>query len=245
MTRMVVLIRQCLLFLSLLMPLVALASEPAFPIEKFEIDGEVPISDSQVKRVLGIFVGDDRKLSDLQSAAKALEEALYPPPRLSLAIDTAPYTLSKWKAAELKTTAAWTVARAKNELTLALVVAKTKHRAAVVTVPVGLGRKLRADLVRCFRARALPKQGDAPVTESGMYLYPYALKDKKLRLERKLALHVMPRYVGSGEGGKRIVDERITFVVVDAGGRRWPVMTKLNQAAAKALIEGLNAALKR
>ena len=71
-----VLMRLCLLVLFLLTPLVSIASEPTFTIKEYVVDGEVPISDGHVQRVLGIFVGDDRKLSDLQSAARALEEAI-------------------------------------------------------------------------------------------------------------------------------------------------------------------------
>jgi len=52
------------------------AQAPTFPIQSFNIDGEIPLSDSQIEKVLGIFGGDDKGLSDLQSAAKALEEAI-------------------------------------------------------------------------------------------------------------------------------------------------------------------------
>jgi len=52
------------------------AQAPSFPIKSFNIDGEIPLSDSQIEKVLGIFGGNDKGLSDLQSAAKALEEAI-------------------------------------------------------------------------------------------------------------------------------------------------------------------------
>jgi hypothetical protein len=80
--------------------------------------------------------------------------------------------------------------------------------------------------------------------DAGAYLIRYALRDGKLELSEGLELQVMPRYVGRGEGGKRIVDERVTLVVVDTKRRQWPVMAKMDAKTVRSLLKDLEKALK-
>ncbi len=78
--------------------------------------------------------------------------------------------------------------------------------------------------------------------EAGLYLKPYDLQDGRLTLKEKLKIRIMPRYVGKGENGKKFVDNRITFVLLDMTSGQWPVMAKMNARAARNLALGLKQA---
>ena len=75
--------------------------------------------------------------------------------------------------------------------------------------------------------------------DAGAYLRPYGLEDGKLSLAGQLEIMIMPEYKGRGAGGKRIVDKRVTFVLLDSGVGQWPIMAKMNVAMSKALLAEL------
>ena len=49
----------------------------------------------------------------------------------------------------------------------------------------------------------------------------------------------MPRYVGRGERGEKVVDERILLILSDTGRRMWCMMAKMGLKDAKALRKTL------
>ena len=62
-------------------------------------------------------------------------------------------------------------------------------------------------------------------------------------IEDGLSLMLRARYEGRGEGGERVVDDRITFSLVDSIRHQWPVMVKMGDGAAHTLLAALHAAL--
>ena len=64
------------------------------------------------------------------------------------------------------------------------------------------------------------------------------LELRRLELEDKLGITVLPMYRGSGPNGP-VVDKRATFILQDGTVRNWTVMVKMNVAAVEQLIEQL------
>ena len=178
--------------------------------------------------------------SDMFKVTKALEAVVFPPPRVTLSLDVSPFKLSKWKAALLGLGASWQVKRAGNEVRLILIHTAKKRAVATITLPVGGAAALRRSLSATLKRKRPGKKGTPAQTESGLYLNGYRLRAGKLALEAGLTLRIMPRYVGTGAGGKRIVDERPTLVLTDTTSGQWPVMTHLNLPAARALLRDLD-----
>ena len=112
--------------------------------------------------------------------------------------------------------------------------------AATLHLPVGPAKKLLSDLDGALRGR---EDDDDASVEAGMYLQPYTLAGDTLEITDGLSLMLRSKYVGRGEGGKTVVDERITFSLVDSLRHQWPLMVKMGPAAARALRDGLRAAL--
>lgn len=65
-------------------------------------------------------------------------------------------------------------------------------------------------------------------TEHGAYMLPAGLEWR-----------VMPKYVGVDKDGKRMVDDRITMVLVDGENRFWPFIAKMSVEQAEVLKEQL------
>ena len=56
---------------------------------------------------------------------------------------------------------------------------------------------------------------------------------------------ILPQYVGTDKDGKRIVDKRVTFILQDSSsGRAWPLMVKMNVAAARDLVGAIKKATR-
>ena len=112
-----------------------------------------------------------------------------------------------------------------------------------IEAPLGIGRKLQADLEQMLAGRMV-EVNEAPSMDAGVYLWGLGGGDNRAISMRGLELTVMPRYVGVDKDGSQIVDDRITFVVQDQKRGFWPVMTKMNVRASHKLLEALREALK-
>ncbi len=59
---------------------------------------------------------------------------------------------------------------------------------------------------------------------------------KTARIDEKLSVEIKPEYGGTGADGEPVVDRRVLFILKDAAAGVWPVMAKMNVAAARALL---------
>ena len=75
--------------------------------------------------------------------------------------------------------------------------------------------------------------------DAGAYLYPYRLEEGRLELTRGMELQVMSRYLGRGEDGRQVVDERILLIAADTARGMWCMMAKMGMNDAKALRRAL------
>ncbi|MGE3172117.1 MAG: serine hydrolase domain-containing protein [Planctomycetota bacterium] len=177
---------------------------------------------------------------DPRAVAQVLEQTLLPSPALTLTIDTGPYEVGNHRSCELGDAARLRVAVVDGGFAIALVDgARDDHEAARLVVPKHRAAKVQAQLEAAIRgARA----DGVEAVEAGLYLSVYPADARTLELGDGLELNVMPRYRGMGEGGKPVVDERVTFVVVDSARGIWPVMVKLGPRAAAQLLEDVDRA---
>ncbi|MHC4957047.1 MAG: serine hydrolase domain-containing protein [Planctomycetota bacterium] len=164
----------------------------------------------------------------------AIEKLFTKTPRITASFDVSPYTLTKYSAAEFAGTSNWVVRKDKASVTVVLQDSKTKHAIVTARLPASAARKLRTDLERNLVGR---KGGDKPM-DAGAYLVRYPLRDGKLELD-DLEIMLMPRYTGRGENGERIIDERLTLILIDKQRRQWPLMAKMDAGSARGLLEAL------
>lgn len=182
---------------------------------------------------LVVVLSNDR--CQLHQVTQALTAALFPPPRLRLAVDVAGYALGKYQNVTIEGLT-WRVSDGPG-LRMDLYDPKRKRVLAVVEGTAGMRKKLKVDLARALAAQP---GGGPQGTEGGVYLSTYELDARrKLTMDEGLALQVYSRYVGVGEGGKRVVDQRVLLIVVDSRRGRWPVMSKLDAPAARRLLVAL------
>lgn len=106
------------------------------------------------------------------------------------------------------------------------------RRLAVVMVAVGVSATLVAKQ---------PSEEPAPAAmESTLYTKPYeATEHGAYPLPKGLEWKVMPRYVGITERGERIVDDRVTLILVDEEKGFWPVISKMSLEEAQDLHKKL------
>jgi hypothetical protein len=91
---------------------------------------------------------------------------------------------------------------------------------------------------------APPAVGRGEGSESALYTLPYKLDGHgAVRLPPACEWKVHPRYVGVGEDGQRIVDERVTLVLQDPEHRFWAVVSKLSRSDAERLHRELGEVL--
>ncbi|MHC4932954.1 MAG: serine hydrolase domain-containing protein [Planctomycetota bacterium] len=181
--------------------------------------------------------------SNVHALTNAIEEHLFPPPHIRLTIDVAPYELSDYKAAEFSGTAAWKVRRAGGEILVVLQDSRKKRAVATIHLPEGAAGKLRSDLAAQLAGRRGREK--KKLMDAGAYLRPYNLEEGKVEVSDGLELRVMPRYTGRGRKGEPIVDERITFIVLDKKRGQWPIMAKMDRRSAQSLAKDLEKALGR
>ena len=171
------------------------------------------------------------------TASKAIEDHLFPPPKIRAHIDVSPYKLSKHRAAEFDGNATWRVKKTKGAFEFVLEDKVSRHKIIRLTIPAGAARKLLKDLERQITGKRA--WGKEHQMHAGAYLLNYRLENGKLTIEDGLELRLMPRYVGMAEGGRRVVDERVLLVVMDRKRSFWPVMAKMDKATARELRKAL------
>lgn len=85
-----------------------------------------------------------------------------------------------------------------------------------------------------------PEQKRTSGVECTLYTKPYkATEHGAFALPSSLRWQVMPQYIGRTETGERIVDDRLTLVLVDAKNRFWPVIAKMSVEEAEQLHRDL------
>jgi hypothetical protein len=182
--------------------------------------------------------------SDVHGITKAIEDLLFQAPQVTARIDVGPFTLSQWKAVEFEKGTAWTVRKSGDEVLLNLTHVKKNHALAAVSLPVGPAKKLLTDLDRLLKQKRHAGPGQKAGMETGIYLNPYPLAGKKLSITKDLEVVLLPRYEGQGKDGKAIIDDRITLVLQQTDPQMWPVMVKMDNRSAQALLGALRKALK-
>ncbi len=173
--------------------------------------------------------------SNVHQLTATLEAALFPPPRVTLAVDVTGYKLNQHRAVE-PARAAWIVQRTTDGVDVTLQDLARKHALAVIHLPKAAAVALRKKLER-FKDK--PARGAPDHMEAGTYLGPYTLQGGKLKLEDHLSINVMPSYRGVGPNRKPIIDQRVTLVVTDTDRRQWPLMAKMNPKSLRVLLEAL------
>jgi|GEM_PF-1191247 len=132
---------------------------------------------------------------------------------------------------------------ANRERTLTIVHAEPEQTKTLATI--GLSQsgaaQLKNDLQRAIKAWSAGDGGDGKSGVSGVIAtMPYTERNEQVELPESIKLVVMPRYVGMSEDGKRVVDERVTLVVMDRDAGFWPVIVKMDIKAARELERGFN-----
>ena len=178
--------------------------------------------------------------SDIMAVEQALGDHLFPKPVLRATLNVGDFAPDERKIAELPGTLAWAARKDGAGVAVRLEDTASGKTAATLHLPAGPAKKLLSDLEAALRGR---DEDDEASVEAGLYLQPYALAGGSLEITDGLSLMLRPRYVGRGEGGKTVVDERITFSLVDSLRHQWPLMVKMGPAAARALRDDLRAAL--
>lgn len=179
--------------------------------------------------------------SDLGAALAVIDGLLFPKPRIRALLDPAPYALDKNRAVEFAGLMAWRVAVEGEEVVLALEHRATRHAAAIVRMPAGRAGALAAELGRLLPGK--DRRNQRPM-DAGLYLGPYAREAGPLELLEELELLLMPRYSGVDQSGREIEDERVTLVLQE-GGRNWPLMAKMDDRTARGLQAALAKAARR
>jgi CubicO group peptidase (beta-lactamase class C family) len=173
--------------------------------------------------------------TNIHAITARLEAKLLPSPALTLDIDVSPHELTQYNAVIFDGDAKWKVTKSET-VDLALLDPKG-HAVLTIHLPAGRATMLRRELETRLRNRKpglKTKQG----MEAGVYLVAHRGLGKKFSLDQDLAISVMPRYRGRGPDGP-IVDERPTLIITDRKKRSWPLMAKMDEASARALLKQL------
>jgi len=179
--------------------------------------------------------------SDVRAVTRQIDGILFQRPKVTATLDATPYTLTRYRAAELPRRTRWRVEAQGGGVRLVLEDPRTRHAAATIRMPAGPARKLGSELKALLRGKG-HYRGPRGM-EAGLYLLSYGQRKSRLDLEEGLEITLLPRYEGRDPSGKDIVDERITFVLVDGERNGWPVMVKMDFKSAKGLLEALDKAL--
>lgn len=171
------------------------------------------------------------------AVSRAIEPLLVEPVAMEATLDVGPYELGEHANAMLSPEASWKAGRKGDRLTLRLV--DGEHVAMELRAPVGVGRKLLADLDQAIATREPGDDGAPAAVEAGLYFVRYPRGTTRHEVDAGLAVRISPEYRGRGADGEPVVDERVLFVLDDRRAGAWPVMVKMNVAAAKALRKRL------
>lgn len=126
-----------------------------------------------------------------------------------------------------------------SELTLSAAVANERLKVVKIWMPAIQAKTTSA----AIRNHLKTKRTDVSIP-SGISLtigtLPYTPTEGLIDLPPDAVVTVMPRYTGMDEDGNRVIDERICLVVMDSQGGFWPVILKLDRAAADHLADRLD-----
>jgi serine/threonine protein kinase len=114
----------------------------------------------------------------------------------------------------------------------------TRSEAEVVRVTLKPSQPLQEPTRGQTTAAAADERKEA--FECSVYTMKYRIEENApIRISGGLTWRVMPRYVGYGRDG-RVVDERITVVLIDEANSFWPVIMKMSLPEAQAFRESLS-----
>ncbi len=171
----------------------------------------------------------------------ALIGTIFPPPTTSVAIDLSP------KAPEtgvlvIKQGSTWKGERAEKDVLLK--VKWVEATPATAKLSPESAKALLTMLKDALDARSKEKVAEdaTPEMETCLYTTQYEVEENKLELP-KLSIKVMPKYI-TERNGEPVEDQRITLVLVDTAQSFWPVIIKMNSAAAKQLVAEIERGLK-
>lgn len=179
--------------------------------------------------------------SNIMAVEKALADLLFPAPILRATLNVGEFEPNEHQIVELPATMAWAVEKSSAGVAVRLGDPESGKTAATLHLPLGPAKKLLSDLSGVLRDRE--DEDDGRAVEAGLYLQPYALDGDTLEIRDGLSIMLKSKYVGRSEDGSTVVDDRITFSLVDSLRRQWPVMVKMGPRTARALRDGLRTAL--
>jgi hypothetical protein len=174
--------------------------------------------------------------SDLGEVQKRIEALLFPKPRTVAHIDVSPYEKGEIPVWEPEGPFEWRVASKGGPVLLTLRDGGKDHDLARIELPPEKARAL-ADRLAAFLRAGHGRGGKGMA--AGAYLQPYRLDDGVVDIGDGLDIELMPQYRGQDEDGSVVVDDRITFALVDGIRGQWPIMAKMDRASAEKLLEGL------
>jgi CubicO group peptidase (beta-lactamase class C family) len=177
--------------------------------------------------------------SDVLAVQRALDETLFPKPMATLTLDVTRFDLDEHMAVQLSSPG-WITQRDAGMVELKLVHPDDGAAVATINVTSGVAARLAADLDGMLAGR-VDEGEDEPAMDVGVYLGGFGGTNLALTLTG-IDLTLMPRYIGVDGNGEQVVDERITFVVVDRDRYNWPVLTKMNVRASTQLLKALRSA---
>ena len=169
----------------------------------------------------------------------ALENMLFPLVPLEAVIDTRPYKLGRSRILNLSGKLAWKGVKKRNGFTLRL--RDGEHTPLEVHMPGTYAAKLAASLEQAIARRIADDDGKPSKIEAGLYLQPYARSPRRISLDERLKMVIQPEYRSKDEMGNPVVDRRVLFILQDFKHGQWPVMAKMNVAAARLLLGMLRA----
>lgn len=168
--------------------------------------------------------------------SRALQRELFPPVAWEVEIDAGGLVLGEHRVAMLSGAAAWRASAQDGKLRLRLT--DGGHTAATLVAPLAAGRGLAAAIDAAVAGR--PDDG-APALEAGLFLIGHPGRTT-FAIREGLTVRVQPEYRGVGADGRPVTDPRPVLIVDDTRAGQWPVMVKMNVAAARALAASLRKA---
>jgi len=175
---------------------------------------------------------------------RVILDTIFAPTAVTAHLDWSPYEMGEHRSVShsaWKTT--WKAGRADDGfVTLGLRDPDDDHEIASIRVPLPLAQKLTAELETLIANKR--DDGAAPQVDMGLYLVNHRTAGTELSLDEGLEVKLLPRYRGVGKDGTPVVDDRICLVLMDQEHRSWPILCKLNPAAAKAMHASMVAATR-
>lgn len=156
------------------------------------------------------------------------------------------WTLGKFKQLDFDDGVVWTVEHKGNSVVLLLQHAPTGPEAvglktmAEIVVPAGQAVAIAGKIDAALKGKRAKDGKNAGKTSGGVFTMPYTAEaDGTIRLPESVVCEVMPNYSGMGEDGRVTVDPRTTLIIKDDDNGFWPVLVKMDDAAAAKLAREL------